>query len=407
MAETRNRVSIDAEPQGAPLRHIVFVQYGDYGRAVRRFAAGGKEKYYAQKYAVEHIAFLAARYARVTVITFCRDHPFELLPNGVGARGVLLYPAGGKARHVELLRSLEEMKPTDIILVAPIRSVLHWAVRRRVRTLPLFADSFFASGWKARLKDWLLARLLNHEHFSWVANHHIAASQDLARIGVDPRKILPFDWPPIVSPRDYAPKEAPVGEPFKLLYVGQVSTAKGVGDALRALALLPGCTLTVIGSGPDEMSLWAMSEDNAIAGRVRFDGLLAHDQVLEMMRSHDVVLVPSRHEYPEGLPMTIYEAFCTRTPVVASDHPMFLRRIVPDENALVFKAAAPAALAAAVQRLMTHPDLYGAISKRAGEAAENYLCPLRFHDLINTWLQGDAEGDAYLSSFSLARHAYV
>jgi glycosyltransferase involved in cell wall biosynthesis len=138
-----------------------------------------------------------------------------------------------------------------------------------------------------------------------------------------------------------------------------------------------------------------------------FHGVVSHDQVLEMMRSHDVVLVPSRHEYPEGLPLTIYEAFCTRTPVVASDHPMFLRRLVADQNALVFRAAAPVALAAAVQRLMTHPDLYCALSKGAGEAAENYLCPLRLHDLINTWLQSDAEGDAYLSSFSLAHHAYV
>ncbi|HLW71273.1 MAG TPA: glycosyltransferase family 4 protein [Candidatus Binataceae bacterium] len=400
-------MSTAADIHDSALRHIVFVQYGDYAEAVHRFAAGGKENYYAQKYSVDHVAFLAARYGTVTVITFSRDHPFELLPNGVGARGVLLYPSGGKARHHELLRALEEMKPTDVILVAPIRSVLHWAVRRRVRTLPLFADSFLASGWKARLKEWLLARVLNDRHFSWVANHHIAASQELARIGVDPHKILPFDWPPIVSPRDYAPKDAPAGAPFKLLYVGQLSEAKGIGDALRALHLLPGCTLTVIGGGADELSLQAMSENNAIAGQVTFHGVLPHDQVLEMMRAHDAVLVPSRHEYPEGLPFTIYEALCTRTPVVASDHPMFLRRLVRDQNALVFKAAAPASLAAAVQRLMTHPDLYRALSKATGEAAENYLCPLRLHDLINIWLQGDAEGDAYLSSFSLAGHAYV
>ena len=126
--------------------------------------------------------------------------------------------------------------------------------------------------------------------------------------------------------------------------------------------------------------------------------------VLETMRTHDAVLVPSRHEYPEGLPITIYEALCTWTPVVASDHPMFRQRLVPDRNALVFEASKPASLAAAVARLMTDPALYRSLSKVGGEAAENYLCPLKWHDLIDTWLRGGAEDDEYLSSFSLAHH---
>ena len=40
------------------------------------------------------------------------------------------------------------------------------------------------------------------------------------------------------------------------------------------------------------------------------------------MSAHDIVIVPSRHDYPEGLPMTIYEALAMRTPLVVSDHPM-------------------------------------------------------------------------------------
>ena len=77
-------------------RRIVFVQFGDYAEAVQRFAAGGKENYYAQKYTVDYVAGLAARFSAVTVVTFSRDHPFEKLPNGVGAQGVLLYIPGAK-----------------------------------------------------------------------------------------------------------------------------------------------------------------------------------------------------------------------------------------------------------------------------------------------------------------------
>ncbi|MGA2412451.1 MAG: hypothetical protein ABSG46_18955, partial [Candidatus Binataceae bacterium] len=170
---------MSTETDLSALRHIVFVQYGDYAEAVHRFAAGGKEDYYAQKYTVDHVARLADRHGAATVITFSRNHPFELLLNGVGAQGVLLYPPDGKARDSELLRVLDERKPTDLVLVAPIQSVLRWAVRNHVRTLPLFFDSFPVMGPKARVKAWLLARALNALHFRWVANHNIAASQDL------------------------------------------------------------------------------------------------------------------------------------------------------------------------------------------------------------------------------------
>jgi hypothetical protein len=107
----------------------------------------------------------------------------------------------------------------------PIRPLLTWAIRRKIKALPLFLDSFRDRGLKARLQHWLLARVLNDGHFPWVANHHIAASNDLARIGVDRAKILPFDWPPLVTPDAYPAKQGPSQTPFKLIYVGSLIQA--------------------------------------------------------------------------------------------------------------------------------------------------------------------------------------
>lgn len=392
-----------SEAYDSSSRHIVFIQFGNYAEAVYRFAAGGKEDYYAQKYTVEHVARLVANHTATTVITFSCAYPFEVLPNGVGAQGVLLYPPNSRARDSDLLRALEERQPTDIILAAPIRSVLRWAIRHRVRTLPLFADSFAMSGLKGRLKARVLARKLNNRHFRWVANHNIAAAQNLADIGVDRNKVLPFDWPPLVFPSEYQSKEPPNGLPFKLFYAGVLTETKGIGDVIRALPSLPECRLEVAGSGADEHIFRALAKENGTATQVIFHGKISHEEVVKKMRIHDAVLVPSRHEYPEGLPMTIYEALCVRTPVIASDHPMFLRRLIPGRNAMIFEASKPASLAAAVRRLMDDPELYTSLSKAAGEATEDYLCPLKWHDLIDTWLNGGTEGDAYLSSFSLGR----
>jgi glycosyltransferase involved in cell wall biosynthesis len=105
--------------------------------------------------------------------------------------------------------------------------------------------------------------------------------------------------------------------------------------------------------------------------------------------------------------MTIYEALCTRTPVVVSDHPMFLKRIVPDRNGLMFRAADSASLANAVERLRTNPELYRALSLAAGPAAKNYLLPLKWHALLDLWLEDSADAEARLASFSLANRTYA
>lgn len=388
-------------------RRLVYVQHGDYAEATHRFAAGGKENYFAQRYTVDYVARLAGRLGSVTVITTAREYPLEKLSSGVSALGIHLYPPKAAARHAALLSAVESLHPTDLVIAQPLRPLLGWALDRGIRTLPIFADSFRSSGLRNAIKKVLLRRLLNRPGFRWVANHNLAASLDLHRIGIDPAKILPYDWPPVVTPAGYPPKDAPAGAPFRLLYVGMLLESKGLGDVLRAMPRLPECTLSVVGAGIDEVSLRDIPSSTGTSARVQFRGKVPHEEVLREMRSHDAVLVPSRHEYPEGLPMTIYEALCTRTPLAVSDHPMFMKRIVPDRNAVVFKERTPAALASAVERLRTTPALYRSISAAAGPAAETFLCPLKWHVLLDLWLEGGPDADAKLGSFSLRNHTYA
>jgi glycosyltransferase involved in cell wall biosynthesis len=43
-------------------------------------------------------------------------------------------------------------------------------------------------------------------------------------------------------------------------------------------------------------------------------GVIAAEPVLDEMRNSDAVVVPSRHDYSEGLPNTIFEALASRSP---------------------------------------------------------------------------------------------
>jgi glycosyltransferase involved in cell wall biosynthesis len=403
---------------GSKIR-LVFVQYGDYGDAYRRLnEPEGKENYYGQRYTVEFVANLArsgsvsaqnvsAQNSRektareieaITVVTFSRDNGLSELEPRLHAAGVRLYPeGGGAARHAELIKVVAALRPTHLVVAAPIVPLMRWALANEVTLLPLFADSFRGNSLRNHARNVRLAYVLNDPRIRYVANHNLAASLDLARIGVEPSKILPYDWPAIVTPRDTPPKSAPPRDrPFRLIYVGQVNVAKGVGDLIAAVAELKrrgkACTLTVIGSVGDP-ALPGKAQQLGVSDLVSFLGVRPHPEVSAAMREHDAVVVPSHHAYPEGLPMTLYEGLCSRTPLIVSDHPMFALRIRGGENALVFPAGSAERLADCVLELAHDEALYAQLSKNAENAAQGYLCPLKWDRLIAGFLDPSAPRD--------------
>jgi hypothetical protein len=192
-------------------RRLTFVQFGDYAEAFWRFAKGGPETYYAQKYAVEFVASLADRQdvECVTSVSFSSNLPTTVLPNGVRTVGVELYPKGQRPRHHQLVEAVRQTNPTHLIVRIPSIPLIRWGIRAMIPVLPMFADSFRARGVKASLQYRLLAFLLNSSSIELVSNRNLSASLDLQRIGVEATKIVLYDWPPIISPRDYESEGRP------------------------------------------------------------------------------------------------------------------------------------------------------------------------------------------------------
>ena len=100
--------------------------------------------------------------------------------------------------------------------------------------------------------------------------------------------------------------------------------------------------------------------------------------------------------------MTLYESLCTRTPLLTSDHPMFALRIQDRYNALVFPERNPEACANCIEELLQSPDLYSQLSLNALSAAHGYLCPLKYDQLLSSFL--DFGSDTDLKKFSLANY---
>jgi glycosyltransferase involved in cell wall biosynthesis len=376
---------------------VVIVQYaGDYREALQRIKSTGQETYYAQRYSVDSVGALISAGHSVTFITALTKTSYdEFQENGVRAIGAGLSEPLHEAALVALVA---EQQPERLIVQTPSRLLMKWAASKPVRTIAVFADSFRGGSLRSRIRNRRCAKLLNRSSFEWVCNHGLNSCASLHAIGVSPDKLIPWDWPAIVTPSQ-EPKTLRLGPHHVVLFVGMISEEKGVGDTLRAISKLKSdgfdVRLRVVGNG-DVDRFTAIADALGVGDRVRFLGLIPHANVIDEMRAADVVAVPSRHAYPEGFPMTIYEALCSRTPLVTSDHPMFEANLRHDVDAWIFPERSADAMAAGIQRLLSDSDLYRRLSESSAEAWSRVQLPVKWGELLSRWLTDSAEDRKWL-----------
>ena len=137
-----------------------------------------------------------------------------------------------------------------------------------------------------------------------------------------------------------------------LLGLGRLHTDKGFDTAIRALRHLEGSTLVLAGEGPERGRLEALARSVGVADRVMFLGW--RQDAGALLRAADVFVCSSRIE-PLG--NMVIEAWSAGCPVVAvaADGPGEL--ITHEQDGLLTPQEDPAALAAAITRLLDAPVL--------------------------------------------------
>jgi glycosyltransferase involved in cell wall biosynthesis len=194
-------------------------------------------------------------------------------------------------------------------------------------------------------------------HDDLVARHGFTAD----RITVIPNAV---DTAPFLAlPRP------PTTAPLRLLSLGRVEDrTKGVlwlPGILARLGDLP-VTLTVAGDGPD---LERLREALApFAGRVGFLGPVPREEVPVILASHDVFLMPSRHD---GLPPALVEAMAAGCVPVASRIRGVTDFVVAHAGTgLLFAVGDIEAAADAVRRLVLEPGLLARLAQAGRRSAE-------------------------------------
>jgi glycosyltransferase involved in cell wall biosynthesis len=161
-------------------------------------------------------------------------------------------------------------------------------------------------------------------------------------------------------------------EPIRCLAVARLVERKGLGELIRAFALLPrnSFTLEIVGEGPDREALGGLAARLGIAREIRFAGSLDRSAVAERYRAADLFTLPSS---AEAFGNVFAEALASGLPIVGSTVGGIPELVEHGVNGLLIDPGQPIALAQAIQYLAHDPELRQMMSIRNRTKAEAAL----------------------------------
>ena len=375
---------------------IAVVQHGDIREARRLRAVGAPEPYYGMHYSQGFLDRWMAGRAHLVISLNCppyreRDGQGTLVGLPEPARFGAIPGTVNQLRWARQMgRELRRFQPTHFLLRTGsliAATLLRTAVARHWHILAMFAGFFPNTRRYDRVVTRQIVRQLNHPLVFAAGNHRQPATDSMVEAGLASAKAIAWDYPLDRDPSSFPYRELQAG-PVEIVYAGAMSVAKGVSDVIDAVAILRSTgrdvRLTLCGTGPDLPAIQARAF--ALGPAATFLGRVGNDEVFRRMAAATLVCVPTRPEFPEGFPLTLTEALTAHTPVMVSDHPVFARVLRDGEGVRYFPAANPAALAQLVATVTDNAEHYRVLSFQTTAAFERLQCPVRFHEIVESWL---------------------
>lgn len=151
-----------------------------------------------------------------------------------------------------------------------------------------------------------------------------------------------------------------------ILFLGHLIRRKGVHDLIAALSRPElqrlSWHMTLAGGGPEQAGFAAQAADGGIGDRVAFPGWVPGDTVRDLLRSADILVLPS---YAEEMAMSVLEGMAYGLCLVCTPVGAQAEVIEDDVSALVIEPGDVDGLAAALARAIADPGL----RRRVGQGA--------------------------------------
>jgi glycosyltransferase involved in cell wall biosynthesis len=164
--------------------------------------------------------------------------------------------------------------------------------------------------------------------------------------------------PNIIDLQRFQPGEPSTTGP-QLLVARNLEPLYDNESAIRALSLLrqrhPQARLTIAGTGPELARLQALAEALGQGGAVQFAGRVERDAMAALYRASTISINPS---LADNMPNSVLESLASGVPVVSTDVGGVPYLLAHERTALLVPPRDPAALAAALARLLEDAPLY-------------------------------------------------
>lgn len=302
----------------------------------------------------------------------------QLLLDGLHARGhdvrvLTLKPAApGAANDPRIVRGpsrrvlLDTLRWSDVVVQSNISLGLAWPLTlglvRRPWVVVNHTPISQPSG-RRTWRDWLKLASLRRARIYAVSEYLRSVTLARSRVMRNPYDIASFHTASNLD-RD--------GD---LLFVGRIVRAKGLDVLIEALHLLKQRglrpQLSVAGDGEERVTLQSRVVELGLQDQVVWLGVLRGAPLGDAMRRHRIVVVPSRPEPPEALPLVPIESVACGCVVIASRQGGLPESVGP--CGMLVEPEDPTALADAIAELLESPER----QRRFIDAAPAHLRP--FH----------------------------
>lgn len=278
-----------------PFRQKYFGKYADFARVPKTEARHGLIVHHPRYLHIPKVGMNAAprlmfNSVRAMIGQVIDEHgPFDLID------AHYFYPDGVAAAHLAQTFNLPftvTARGTDLNLIpryASPRAQILWAAARASGIITV----------AGALKDALEA----------MAPEGVTLPQvRVLRNGVDLKAFYPADRDPIRL-------KFGLTRPT-LLSVGHLIERKGHHLVIKALESLDNVDLLIAGDGPERRALERLTDQLGLGDRVKFLGVLPHENLFEYYCAADALVLASSRE---GWPNVLLEAMACGTPVVATN----------------------------------------------------------------------------------------
>jgi glycosyltransferase involved in cell wall biosynthesis len=186
-------------------------------------------------------------------------------------------------------------------------------------------------------------------------------------MGVD---VESFTYTPTAEPQRHG------DEPWRITYIGAVSTTRNLPQVLEAMATLEhDVVFQVAGQGPDRdlEELFETADRLGIADQLEWLGLVAHEEIPDLLAATDFAVspLPGIESYRISFPAKLLEYLAVGSVVVATDIQPHRKLIEDGVNGYLYDGTREG-LAATLADCIEHESALPAVRQQARATAERY-----------------------------------